>query len=132
MINKEVKMEKSLLKISGIIAIVLGIFMCITIFLAIVGIFLIIGGSTMMGYTKLSDKEIVNKKNSILGWSIFFLFFSFISGVLGLIFYFTMDNNVFQKKTDYVTEIKKLAEIRKQGLISEEEYTAKKKKILDI
>ncbi|MDD2202850.1 MAG: SHOCT domain-containing protein [Bacilli bacterium] len=125
-------MEKSLLKISGIIAIVLGIFMCITIFLAIVGIFLIIGGSTMMGYTKLSDKEIVNKKNSILGWSIFFLFFSFISGVLGLIFYFTMDNNVFQKKTDYVTEIKKLAEIRKQGLISEEEYTAKKKKILDI
>ncbi len=125
-------MEKSLLKISGIIAIVLGIFMCITIFLAIVGIFLIIGGSTMMGYTKLSDKEIVNKKNSILGWSIFFLFFSFISGVLGLIFYFTMDNNVFQKKTDYVTEIKKLDEIRKQGLISEEEYTAKKKKILDI
>jgi len=132
MINKEVKMEKSLLKISGIIAIVLGIFMCITIFLAIVGIFLIIGGSTMMGYTKLSDKEIVNKKNSILGWSIFFLFFSFISGVLGLIFYFTMDRNVFQKKTDYVTEIKKLDEIRKQGLISEEEYTAKKKKILDI
>jgi uncharacterized membrane protein HdeD (DUF308 family) len=125
-------MEKSLLKISGIIAVVLGIFYSITIVMAIVGIPLIIGGSRMMGYANLSDSELHDKKDSILGWSIFFFFFTVIGGVLGLVFYLTMDNGAFSKKSDYMDEIRKLDDLRKQGIISNEEYEAKKKKILDI
>jgi phosphate/sulfate permease len=125
-------MEKALLKISGIIACIIGVFCCITIIGLIVGVPLIIGGSTMIGYSNLSDEEVMAKKSSILGWSIFFFFFTFIGGVLGIIFYFTMDNKVFAKKNDYIDEIKKLDELRKQGIISDAEYEAKKKKILDI
>jgi phosphate/sulfate permease len=126
-------MEKSLLKISGIIATVLGIIYSVTIIGAIVGIPLIIGGSKMMGYANLSDSELNEKKDSILGWSIFFFFFTVIGGVLGLVFYLTMDSNIFTaKKSNYIDELKKLDELRKQGIISDKEYEAKKKKILDI
>lgn len=131
-------MEKTLLKVSGIIAIILGILYCFTIIGILWGIPLIIGGSTMIGYSNQSNKEIVEKKNSILCWSIFFLFFTLIGGILGLLFYFTMDDNkkIFNinsnSKSDYVDEIRKLDELRKSGIITEEEYEAKKKKILDI
>lgn len=125
-------MEKTLLKISGIIAIILGIIYCLTIIGAIVGIFLIVGGSTMMGYSNLSEDEIVDKKSSILGWSIFFLFFTVIAGVLGIIAYITVGTDVFGKRDNYIEEIKKLDELRRQGVISTAEYEAKKKKILDI
>ncbi len=109
-------MEKTLLKVSGIIAIILGILYCFTIIGILWGIPLIIGGSTMIGY----------------------LFFTLIGGILGLLFYFTMDDNkkIFNinsnSKSDYVDEIRKLDELRKSGIITEEEYEAKKKKILDI
>lgn len=125
-------MEKTLLKVSGIIAVILGIIYCLTIIGAIIGIFLIIGGSSMMSYANLSDDDIMEKKNSILGWSIFFLFFTVIAGVLGIVAYITLGTDVFGKKDNYIEEIKKLDELRKQGIISYEEYEAKKKKILNI
>jgi MFS family permease len=128
--------EKVLLKIAGIVAIIVGIGWCFTIIGIILGIFLIVGGSTVMGYSNLPDDEIVSKKNSILGWSIFFLFFTVIGGILGILFYLTMDSKIFVSKNvgknDYIDEIKKLDELRKQGIISDVEYEAKKKKILDI
>ena len=125
-------MEKVLLKIAGIIAIILGIFWSFTIIGMLWGVFLIIGGSTIIGYSNLPDDEVREKKDSILGWSIFFLFFTFFAGILGLIFCFTMDKAVFANKNDYIDEIKKLDQLRKQGIITDEEYDAKKKKILDI
>jgi len=125
-------MDKVLLKISGIIATIMGIILCFTIIGAIIGVFLIIGGSKMIGYSNLSDKELTYHKNSILGWSIFFLFFTFVGGILGLIYYFSMDTNIFTKKSSYIDEIRELDELRKQGIISDKEYEAKKKKILDI
>lgn len=125
-------MEKILLKIAGIIAIIMGIFYCFLIIGMLWGIPLIIGGSNMIGYSNMSDEEVKEKKNNILGWSIFFLFFTVIGGILGLVFYLMMDNKIFTPKTDYITEIKKLDELRRQGIISDKEYEAKKKKILDI
>jgi membrane-bound ClpP family serine protease len=128
--------EKVLLKIAGIVAIIVGIGWCFTIIGIIIGIFLIVGGSTMMGYSNLPDDEVVSKKSSILGWSIFCLFFTVIGGILGILFYLTMDSKIFVSKNvgknDYIDEIKKLDELRKQGIISDAEYEAKKKKILDI
>lgn len=125
-------MEKILLKIAGIIAIIMGIFYCFLIIGMLWGIPLIIGGSNMIGYSNMSDEEVKEKKNNILGWSIFFLFFTVIGGILGLVFYLMMDNKIFTPKTDYITEIKKLDELRRQGIISDKEYEAKKKRILDI
>ena len=130
-------MNKVLLRISGIIALVSGITYCITIIGAIVGVPLIVGGSKMMGYSNLSDSEILDRKNSILGWSIFFLFVTVIGGVLGLIYYFSIEPNLFSNmnintKPSYIQELRELDELRKQGLINEKEYEAKKKKILDI
>lgn len=125
-------MEKILLKASGIIAIIAGIFWCFSIIGIIIGIFLIVGGSTIIGYSNKSDEEITEKKNSILSWSIFFLFFTVVGGILGLLFYVTMDKKIFTPKNDYIDEIKKLNQLREQGIISEKEYEAKKKKILDI
>lgn len=125
-------MEKGLLKVSGIIAVIAGMLWCFTIIGVLFGIPLIIGGGTVIGYSNLSNEEIMTKRSSILGWSIFFLFFTFIGGVLGLIFYFTMDKELHHQTDDYFNEIKKLDELRNQGLISDKEYEAKKKQILDI
>lgn len=125
-------MEKTFLKIAGIFAMIIGILYCITIIGAIIGVFLIAGGSAMMGYSKLSDEELEEKKNSILGWSIFFLFFTFIGGVLGLLAYLTIGKVVLNNSNGYIDELKRLNDLKNQGVISEKEYEAKKKKILDI
>jgi hypothetical protein len=125
-------MEKLLLKIAGIIAIIVGIGWCFTIIGILWGVFLIVGGARVMSYANMSDEDIRERKTAILGWSIFFLFFTYISGVLGIIFYFTMGNNFFATKYNYIDEIKKLDELRKQGIISDKEFESKKKKIMDL
>ena len=86
-------MDKSLLKISGIISIVIGILCCLTIFGAIVGIPLIIGGVKFKDYSSLSDEELMTHKDAIIIWTIVFLFINQISGILGLVFVVT--NNLF-------------------------------------
>ena len=125
-------MDKIVLKISGIIAIIIGICWCFTIIGLLVGIILIIGGSTVMNYATMTDAEIKTVRSSLLGWSIFFLFFTVIGGVLGLIYYFFTDEKNYLKKNDYTDELAKLDELRKKGIITDKEYEAKKKKILDI
>ena len=69
-------MNKSLLKISGIISIVLGIICCLTIFGAIVGVPLIIGGNKIKDMANLSDKELMTQKDTILIWKENLLFIS--------------------------------------------------------
>ena len=86
-------MDKSLLKISGIISIVIGFLCCLTIFGAIVGIPLIIGGVKFKDYSSISDEELMTHKDSIIIWTIVFLFINQISGILGLVFVVT--NNLF-------------------------------------
>ena len=80
-------MDKSLLKISGIIAIVLGVLECLTLVGAIVGVPVIIGGAKMKEYADYTDEQIIANKDKILVWTIVFLFFCQISGILLLIFY---------------------------------------------
>ena len=80
-------MDKSLLKISGIIAIIFGILACLTLVGAIVGVPLIIGGAKMKEYVDYTDEQIIANKDKILIWTIVFLFFCQISGILLLIFY---------------------------------------------
>ena len=84
--------NKSLLNVAGVIAIVLGILCCLTIFGAIIGVPVIIGGNKLRKYSEMPDQQLVAEKDNILIWAIVLCLFCTISGVLALIFYFGMDN----------------------------------------
>ena len=125
-------MNKQLLNIAGIIALVLGILCCLTIFGAIVGIPMIIGGQKFREYSLLSDEELKKNKDTILIWTIVFLLICQISGIISLVFYFTMDdNNVFSPKPDKYSELEKLNQLYKDKAITKEEYEKEKEKILN-
>lgn len=134
-------MDKVILKIAGIFALVAGILSCLTIIGIIVGIPLIIGGTKFMNYSNMTVEKLNSEKSNILGWSIFFLIFTFVSGVLGLIYYFslteTYDNitdSFKSKKHDnsYLEELEKLKELLDKDVITKGEYEAKKKQILGL
>ena len=125
-------MNKQLLNIAGIIALVLGILCCLTIFGAIVGIPMIIGGQKFREYSLLSDEELKKNKDTILIWTIVFLLICQISGIISLVFYFTMDdNNIFSSKPDKYSELEKLNQLYKDKAITKEEYEKEKEKILN-
>lgn len=139
-------MDKSLLKISGIIAIVFGILACLTLVGAIVGVPLIIGGAKMKEYADYTDEQIVANKDKILIWTIVFLFFCQISGILLLIFYIdsigkyekgiTGDNMNYQSNmnTNNNTKYEELEKVKKlydEKILTKEEYEKEKERILN-
>ncbi len=139
-------MDKSLLKISGIIAIVFGILACLTLVGAIVGVPLIIGGAKMKEYADYTDEQIIANKDKILIWTIVFLFFCQISGILLLIFYIdsigkyekgiTGDNMNYQSNmnTNNNTKYEELEKVKKlydEKILTKEEYEKEKERILN-
>ena len=123
--------DKALLKAAGIIGIVLGIICCLTIIGIIFGIPMIIGGYTFYNYSNMEESEIINNKSTILGWSIFFLIFSLISGILGLVYYCSLNKYEKQIQTSYLDEIERLKKLYDEKAITKAEYDKKKKEILD-
>ena len=124
--------DKILLKAAGIIGIIFGALACLTIIGIIFGIPMIIGGYYLYNYSNMDDSEIINYKNSIFGWSIFFCIFSIIPGVLGLIYYFGLTNEGFTfTKKDHINDLEKLKKLYDDRAITKEEYEEKKKEILD-
>lgn len=131
-------MNKNLLKIAGIISIVLGIICCLTIFGAIVGVPLIIGGNKIKNMANLSDQELMTQKDTILIWMVVFLVFNQISGILLLIFYIDMDgslSNAFNgssnnKNNDKYDELEKLKKLYDDKVLTKEEFETEKEKIL--
>lgn len=139
-------MDKSLLKISGIIAIVFGVLACLTLVGAIVGVPLIIGGAKMKEYADYTDEQIIANKDKILIWTIVFLFFCQISGILLLIFYIdsigkyekgiTGDNMNYQSNmnTNNNTKYEELEKVKKlydEKILTKEEYEKEKERILN-
>lgn len=139
-------MDKSLLKISGIIAIVSGILACLTLVGAIVGVPLIIGGSKMKEYADYTDEQIIANKDKILIWTIVFLFFCQISGILLLIFYIdsigkyekgiTGDNMNYQSNMNTnnnakYEELEKVKKLYDEKILTKEEYEKEKERILN-
>ena len=80
-------MDKSVLKIAGIIAIVVGILASLTLIGAIIGIPMIIGGYKIKDISTLPEEEIEKQKDTILIWTIVFLFICQLSGILCLVYY---------------------------------------------
>ncbi len=139
-------MDKSLLKISGIIAIIFGILACLTLVGAIVGVPLIIGGAKMKEYADYTDEQIVANKDKILIWTIVFLFFCQISGILLLIFYIdsigkyekgiTGDNMNYQSNMNTnnnakYEELEKVKKLYDEKILTKEEYEKEKERILN-
>lgn len=139
-------MDKSLLKISGIIAIIFGILACLTLVGAIVGVPLIIGGAKMKEYAGYTDEQIIANKDKILIWTIVFLFFCQISGILLLIFYIdsigkyekgiTGDNMNYQSNMNTnnnakYEELEKVKKLYDEKILTKEEYEKEKERILN-
>ena len=139
-------MDKSLLKISGIIAIVFGILACLTLVGAIVGVPLIIGGAKMKEYADYTDEQIIANKDKILIWTNVFLFFCQISGILLLIFYIdsigkyekgiTGDNMNYQSNMNTnnnakYEELEKVKKLYDEKILTKEEYEKEKERILN-
>ena len=134
-------MDKTLLKISGIIAIVVGILYCITIVGAIVGIPLIIGGNKIKSYADCTDEQVIDAKDSILVWTIVFLLFNQLSGILLLIFYIdTLDKNRGKSTTnttksvntdDKYEELEKLKRLYDEKVLTKAEFENEKNRILN-
>jgi len=139
-------MDKSLLKISGIIAIIFGILACLTLVGAIVGVPLIIGGAKMKEYADYTDEQIIANKDKILIWTIVFLFFCQISGILLLIFYIdsigkyekgiTGDNMNYQSNMNTnnnakYEELEKVKKLYDEKILTKEEYEKEKERILN-
>ena len=130
-------MNKNLLKIAGIISIVLGIICCLTIFGAIVGVPLIIGGNKIKDMANLGDQELMTQKDTILIWMVVFLVFNQISGILVLIFYIDMDgslsntlNGSNKTSNDKYDELEKLKKLYDDKVLTKEEFETEKEKIL--
>ena len=139
-------MDKSLLKISGIIAIVFGVLACLTLVGVIVGVPLIIGGAKMKEYADYTDEQIIANKDKILIWTIVFLFFCQISGILLLIFYIdsigkyekgiTGDNMNYQSNMNTnnnakYEELEKVKKLYDEKILTKEEYEKEKERILN-
>lgn len=133
-------MDKSLLKVSGIISIVVGVIYCLSIVGAIIGIPLIIGGIKIKDYASYSDIQIYESKDTILIWTIVFLLFNQISGILLLIFYIdnigkttTNNNNTNTNNTnsDKYEELEKIKKLYDEKILTKEEYENEKSRILD-
>ena len=91
-------MDKILLKIAGVIALIVGILYCITIVGVIVGIPTIIGAVKFLNYAENDETELLKNKDTILIWSIVFIFLVTIAGVLGLVFYSQMTSSKEETK----------------------------------
>lgn len=129
-------MNRTLLYVAGIISIIIGILCCLTIVGLIVGIPLIIGGNKFTGYSKMSDEEIEEHKDSILIWTIVFLFINQISGVIALIAYvlYEVSNTNFVKSKKQYSKYDELERIKKlydDKVLSKEEYEKEKSRILN-
>lgn len=146
-------MDKSLLKISGIIAIVVGVLACLTLVGAIVGVPLIIGGAKIKEYSDYTDEQIIVIKDKILIWAIVFLFFCQLSGILLLIFYIdsigkyekglgintnTNDMNYNNNTNNMNTinnvkyeELEKVKKLYDEKILTKEEYEKEKSRILN-
>ena len=127
--------DKNLLNVAGIIGIVIGILECLTIVGVIVGIPSIIGGVKLRDLSAQSDEEIARNKDTLLIWSIVFLFVCTVSGILGLLYYVGIENfTLFSSnppKTDKYDELEKINKLYKDKVLSKEEFEKEKERILN-
>lgn len=123
--------DKTLLKVSGIVAMVCGGLYCLTIIGALIGIPLLIGGSRMIDFSKMSDSELEKYKTHLLVWSIIFIIFALPAGILSIIYYVAVYFDINLSGNNYLDELEKLKKLYDEKAITKEEYDKLKKEVLD-
>lgn len=123
--------DKTIVKVAGIVAMVYGGLWCLTIIGALIGIPLLVGGSRMIDFSKMEDEKLEGYKTHYLVWSIIFLVFATIAGVLALVYYVGayLDNK--SSKISYIEEIESLKKLYDERAITKEEFETRKKEILE-
>ena len=124
--------DRTIVKVAGILAMVFGGLWCLTIIGALIGIPLLIGGSRMIDFSKMDDEELEKYKTHYLVWSIIFLVFATVAGILALVYYLGMylDENK-SSNLSYIEEIEALKKLYDEKAITKEEYETRKKEILE-
>ena len=116
-------MNKTLVKVAGIISLVTGILYCISIFLIPIGVLNIIASK------KLRDAaDGTGSKKSAQNWSIYLLFTDAVSGILGLI------GTTSEGSSNDISAEEKLRNIKRlydDGIISQDEYEARRSEIIN-
>lgn len=127
--------DKSLLNVAGIISLIFGILSCFTIIGALAGIPMIIGGNKFRRFSQMTDVDIYKEKDSLLVWSIVLCFLCTLSGALGLVYYFGMDNSFNfdfgSKNSTKYSDLEKLNSLYQNKVITKEEFEKEKSRILN-
>lgn len=152
---------KTYFQVAWIISIITGVLYTLTLVGVIIGIPLFIGSSKFKSAINMQDKELVENRKSLLGWGIFLsiVLAPTIIGLIVLLIFVLLVNNHIQNIEDGKTELtekslgdtiasffssnktevsktkaelEELQKMKDEGLITEEEYNAKRKKILDL
>lgn len=130
--------DKSLLNVAGIIALVFGIIFCLPVVTAFVGVPCIIGANKLREFSRMSDEEIMAKKDTLLIWTVVFLFICQISGILAIIYYVGLEqssnkkeDNVIKSDGDKFDSLERLNNLYKEKVLTKEEFEKEKARILN-
>jgi len=139
--------------IMGILGFVLGVSYCFTLILIPLAVYCFIGAKKYIDYSALTDSELALQKKSLTNWAIFFSIVGFPIGLLSLFPAMLAGNNVTITTTsepnvgnaeakeetvkpsethveDSLETIAKLENLKKEGLITEEEFERAKSEVL--
>ncbi len=143
--------------IMGIIGYITGIAYCFTLILIPVAVYCFIGARKYIEWSSLTDGQLAQYKQKLTNWAVFFSIVGFPIGLLSIIPACMTSNNVTitnveepkeegvkaeqpkeekqekEKKSpeDKIATIEKLENLKKEGLITEEEFERAKKDVLE-
>ena len=134
--HKNIMTARTLFNIAGIINIIFGVFLLITIVGIIFGALLIYSGMILLKYKNMSIEELNNNSQNILTWGLVLLFVDIVAGICTLIAFTLIsctnpdEGKVEKVESSSFNELEKAYDLLSKGIITEEEYEEIKNKIL--
>lgn len=142
----------------GVLGYIIGIAYCFTLIFIPIAVYCFIGAKRYIEWANLTDSQLAQYKSNLTNWAIFFSIVGFPIGLLSIAPAVLVSNNVTitnvseptnetenretvvhteEKKeekdeaVDSLKTIEKLDSLKKEGLITEEEYERAKKEVLE-
>ena len=146
--------------IMAVLGFIFGVGYCFTIILIPVAIYCFIGAKRYMEWASLTDSQLLVEKQSLINWAIFFSIVGFPLGLISIVPACMISNNnivvtdvktedaekttasetetgnetketVEEEELSDIETIEKLNNLKKEGLITEEEYARAKDEVLN-
>lgn len=142
--------------VMGILGYFIGVAYCFTLILIPVAVYCFIGAKRYMDWAQLTDSQLAQYKPNLTNWAIFFSIVGFPIGLLSIVPACLVSNDVTitnvsepgkagetseepkveekkeeDKSLSKMETIEKLDSLKKEGLITEEEYERAKKEVLE-